>query len=100
MLRTTYCILVSLLTQTVRLLLVNREKLCLTMLLAFVPGEEDIENLADKLHDYRNSLFPELEILPCYSAMPWEQQKLIFEPAKEGKRKVSKSLKTVIIFIY
>lgn len=38
--------------------------------------------------DYQCSLYPELEVLPCYSALPWEQQRLIFEESGKNKRKV------------
>ena len=40
------------------------------------------------LEDYRCSLYPELVILPCYSALPAEEQAKIFEPTEIGKRKV------------
>lgn len=51
-------------------------------------GEQDIEDLADKLYDYKNSLYRDLEVLPCYSALPWEMQEKIFGKAKPNSRKV------------
>lgn len=57
-------------------------------ILVFLTGEDDIEYVADKLMDYQCSLYPELEVLPCYSALPWEQQRLIFEESGKNKRKV------------
>lgn len=52
-------------------------------------GEDDIENLAEMLDDYRgSSLYSKLSIIPVYAALPWEQQALIFEKAEKGCRKV------------
>lgn len=53
-----------------------------------ISGEYDIEEMSELLEDYRSSLYPTLIILPCYSALPAEDQAKIFEPAEPGKRKV------------
>lgn len=63
-------------------------------ILVFLPGQEDIEYVADTLtrtiRDRPNSFVREL-ILPLYSKLPSEQQNLIFDPAPEDTRKVSDS---------
>lgn len=60
-------------------------------ILVFLPGQEDIENVADmvtnRLRDRPNSFVKEL-VLPLYSKLPSEQQNLIFEPAPQNTRKV------------
>lgn len=60
-------------------------------ILVFLPGQEDIEYVADTitsiLRDRPNSFVKEL-VLPLYSKLPSEQQNLIFEPAPQDTRKV------------
>lgn len=60
-------------------------------ILVFLPGQEDIENVADmvtnRIRNRPNSFVKEL-VLPLYSKLPSEQQNLIFEPASQNTRKV------------
>lgn len=69
-------------------------------ILAFLPGQEDIEYVADTLtreiRDRPNSFVKEL-VLPLYSKLPSEQQNLIFDPAPEHTRKVSESYVSVLL---
>lgn len=59
-------------------------------ILIFMTGQEDIEVTCDLLREKLTKLDdpPPLDILPIYSSMPAEQQAKIFEPTKEGHRKV------------
>lgn len=53
-------------------------------LLAFLPGAYEIERCLERLQD-RGS---ELDLIPLFGELPYEQQRLALEPARFGRRKV------------
>ena len=59
-------------------------------ILVFLTGKEEIDTACQILFERTQSLkgCPPLIILPVYSALPSEMQTRIFEPAKEGTRKI------------
>lgn len=60
-------------------------------ILVFLPGQEDIETVAESLFETvgrMGSKMKELLILPVYASLPTEQQERIFRPAPPGARKV------------
>jgi HrpA-like RNA helicase len=54
--------------------------------LVFMTGQEEIEELADKLASKHPE--PPLHVLPLFAALPMAQQQKIFEPPPDGKRKI------------
>lgn len=60
-------------------------------ILVFLPGQEDIENMAESLQETKLRLgnnIKDLLICPIYANLPSEQQARIFEPTPNGARKV------------
>ncbi|KAL0212001.1 hypothetical protein RCL1_005627 [Eukaryota sp. TZLM3-RCL] len=60
-------------------------------LLVFLTGQDDIEDcisLVESRLDLLPSTAPVLSLLPLYSALPPEQQDLVFKPTREGTRKI------------
>lgn len=60
-------------------------------ILVFLPGQEEIESMADNLLETKRRLggtIKELLICPIYANLPPEQQAKIFEPTPKGARKV------------
>lgn len=60
-------------------------------ILVFLPGQEEIENLAESLQETKQRLgknIRELLVCPIYANLPSEQQARIFEKTPEGARKV------------
>ncbi|KPI90577.1 putative RNA helicase [Leptomonas seymouri] len=59
--------------------------------LCFLTGQEEIEDAKRILQERMKLLpndVPDFSILTLYSAMPYEQQLLVFEPTQRGERKV------------
>jgi len=60
-------------------------------ILCFLTGQDEIEDakrvLELRLKELPNDV-PDFVVLPLYSALPYEQQLLVFEPAPKGVRKV------------
>lgn len=59
--------------------------------LVFVPGQEDIENVAEAVTDMRARLgagVADILVCPIYANLPPEQQALIFEPTPAETRKI------------
>jgi pre-mRNA-splicing factor ATP-dependent RNA helicase DHX38/PRP16 len=58
-------------------------------ILVFMTGQEDVEGTCDEIRDRLAQVqgVPELWVLPVYSALPPEQQRLIFEKHPDGARK-------------
>ena len=58
-------------------------------ILAFLPGQDDIESVVSGLDDKRR-LLPGVQyvLLPLYAALPQSQQMVVFQPAAGGERKV------------
>lgn len=59
--------------------------------LIFLTGQDEIETVAENIGETCRKLgdkFPELIICPIYANMPPELQQRIFEPTREGARKV------------
>ncbi len=50
--------------------------------LVFLPGEREIRDVSDVLS---RELPEEVEVLPLYSRLPWEQQRKIFDPGKRPR---------------
>ncbi|RKP15602.1 hypothetical protein ROZALSC1DRAFT_26280, partial [Rozella allomycis CSF55] len=60
-------------------------------ILVFLTGQEEIDTACEVLFDEMKNAgpeYPELIILPVYSALPSEIQSRIFDPAPPGSRKV------------
>ncbi|CAD2213172.1 RNA helicase [Angomonas deanei] len=59
--------------------------------LCFLTGQEEIEDakliLQQRMKLFPNSV-PDFTVLTLYSAMPYEQQLLVFEPTAKGERKI------------
>ncbi|CAB3407414.1 unnamed protein product [Caenorhabditis bovis] len=59
--------------------------------LVFLTGSEEIEAVANRLHEMNASLPPTCDVImpvPLYAALRPDQQKLAFRPAPKGTRKV------------
>lgn len=56
-------------------------------ILVFLTGQEEIDSACENLQGYMSRCGGDLIILPVYSALPFEMQKRIFDPAPNGCRK-------------